>query len=235
MLVEKTFIQILSDEGILKAIAQTPSLLFLVVSTVLFTIVSYFVIKKMIEPLLSKRDAQDMARAISNMSTVVTEMASSVRQLQNTLVIMYQSFRGESISVELITWLIREMTELYPSLLVGNIISMNRSDEHIDWNNILLAIELTLRDMNTFFVSAPNSPLCGSEQQLEDVIDKIAKSFLDDYKCAFDSLAKNAGGHSDEFVLLDELVTIHATARKHIGPIRDYLRMTLSVANFSQV
>ena len=231
---ERSFLQILSSEGIIGAIVDTPYLLFMVVTILLFTVVAYFVLKKMVEPLLSKRDAQDVAKALNSMSMIISDMTSSVKQLKNTLSIMYQSFKGSSISLELLIWLIREVASLYPALLVGNIIAVHRSGNHIDRNDILLAVEMTLRDMNAFFSSVPDSPFFGAEKPLEEMLNKVKQGFMEDYMCAIEGSNKGIKERSDGFVLLDELSTIHSTAHKHVGAIVDYLHTVLSVANFGQ-
>jgi len=223
---DNVVIQLLREGKVVDAILSSHFLFSFIVIILLMTTAFYFIVKQVVKPLLSEKNAQETSKAISNLAATTNELATYIRQLHNTMSLLYHSIKNDSVSPEMLIWLIREVSELYPAMLISRILSTSTGTSQLDEATLLLAVETTLRDIGSFFISIPESPLENARESMEDGASSLHKTFVEEY---LSSLKSQHEANS----IWNDLFIIRAIASSHAIEVEKYLMAIMDITSLS--
>lgn len=222
---ESMFFKLLSEGKISEAISSSPALLATVVLSVVFTIIIYFISKRVVEPLLSKRDAHELNDRLDAIASLLQDVAGHVRQIGNLIILYEKATREEAPPIEILFWLVREVSRLYPSVLVSQILSMNRSSKTIDVTILERATESALRDIHAVFLSLPHTPLENLRLKFDEQTQLMTECFVKEYVRELTRQSQR------ESTIFDDLFAIRSVAITQINDLEKNLLASIDIAS----
>lgn len=206
------------------ALVSSTPLLYTIVIAAVVAIFIYIIMRYVVSPLITRRDAHELSRTLATMSNQLNDVLKQLHGSEVLLSHLYLSVLNEQFpSKDMIVWLSDSMGKLFPTLVVENLMRRYGTHESLNEERIKISVRASLREINDYMTAFPYSPLNAVRDMLEESADTITERFMKSV-----NLAELDG--IDEQCILRCLFTLKDLAANQSSDVANYLKTSLDIA-----